>query len=188
MHKRFFGLIFTLLFSVLLIFPAEAKFRDAINFDDSRFVKMQNMEMLHRYQKFSGTENNSFERTSLKYQLTYGVLRNFEMGINIPVHFYEDGNNGIGDAGLYQKFLFTEQGEGIPRTSGGFELIFPSGDEDELVNASDELDARLFFTIDNDFNKKWRWLLNAGYHYYGQNKDEDRLEYNAALRAKSGPR
>ncbi|MGM0381753.1 MAG: hypothetical protein ACQEP7_07165, partial [bacterium] len=38
------------------------------------------------------------------------------------------------------------------------------------------------------FNKKWRWLLNAGYHYYGQNKDEDRLEYNAALRAKSGPR
>ncbi len=184
------SLILALIFVLpaVLALPAEAKFRDVINFEDSQFVSMQNMEMFHRYQKFSDTEEDTFERTTLKYQLTYGVLKNFEVGIYIPVHFYEDGNNGIGDAGMYQKFLFTEQEEGLPRTSGGFELIFPTGDEDDLPDASDELDARLFFTVDGDFDQDWRWLANVAYRYYGQSEDDDRFEYNTALRVKSGPR
>jgi len=190
MVNKLFKFTFLLFICGLLVFPVEAKFRDVVNFEDSQFVSMQNMEMLHRYQKISDPESASYERTTLQYQLTYGVLKNFEVGIYLPVHFFKDGKNGMGDGGMYQKFLFTEQEEGLPRISGGFELIFPTGDDEDLPagTASAEHDARLFLTIDSRFKYNWRWLANVAYRYYGQTGADDRLEYNAALNFQSGRR
>lgn len=181
-------LLVVLLTGVLMVpAGAVAKFRDAVQFEDNRFVGIGNFELLHRFQRISGDTLN-LDRTELRYQLVYGVMRNFEVGVRVPVILYQNGEEGIGDVSLIQRFKFTEKGYNFPETSGGFELFFPTGDEDAVPpTGTGSLDVRLFGAIGDDLGPGWAWLTHGGVTFFGDSAIDDAYEYNAALRYRTYP-
>lgn len=173
----------------ILLTPSHgvAKFRDAVHFEDNRFVGIGNAELLHRFQRVSGDSPDQ-NRTQLRYQLLYGVMRNFEVGLRVPVIIYENGDEGISDVSLLQRFKFTEKGYNFPETSGGFELLFPTGDEDAVPPTGTEgVDVRLFGSIGDEMAPGWAWLAHGGVTFFGNSTVEDAYEYNGALRYRSYP-
>ncbi len=188
--KRFFtNLCVVISLTIFVVLPVQGKFRDALNFRDFNFVKMKNIELLHRYQQYTDCESEAYDRSQLTYQLSYGVFTNFELGLSFPVKFYESGENGLGDVQVYQKFKFTEQHGALPTSSGGFELILPTGDESSSPPlGSDKLDARFFFTAGQDFWGNYRWLVNGAVLFAGESEFDDKYEYNAALNYRPGSR
>lgn len=174
---------------VFLVAPAQAKFRNSLNFRDNNFVAMNNTELTHRYQEFSDCDSDTLDRTELTYQLTYGIFTNFEVGMSFPIIFYEDAESGLGDVQVYQKFKFTEESGALPTSSGGFELILPTGDESATPPfGSDKLDARFFLTLGQDFGEDWRWLTNGAVRFFGDESHEDKYEFNGALTYQPGSR
>jgi len=172
-------------------FPSgvKAKFRDAVHFEDNRFVDIGNFELLHRFQRVTGTDpNGMLDRTELRYQLTYGVMKNFETGLRVPVILFDNGQEGVGDVSLIQRFKFTERRYDFPETSGGFEIGFPTGDENAAPpTGTDSLSVRLFAAAGDDFAPGWAWLVHGAATFFGDNAVDDEYEYNAALRYRSHP-
>ncbi|MFB6344842.1 MAG: hypothetical protein ABEK50_03600 [bacterium] len=174
--------------------PAEAKFRDALNFEDNQFVNISkliveqdanisSLEGFHRIRAISGSDNGRPDGTFLDYQLTSGVMSFFEVGVNFPVRFYDNGTQGNGDISIFQRFKFQEATEGLPASSGGIELIFPTGDENSNPpTGTDNFNARLFGSLEHSLDENWIWLANGGVTFFGGDQYENRLEYNGALR------
>lgn len=178
-----------ILLAAALMVPVEgtAKFRDAVQFEDNRFVGIGNFELLHRFQRISG-DTMTLDRTQLRYQLVYGVMRNFEVGVRVPVILYENGDEGVGDISLLQRFKFTDEGYNFPETSGGFELFFPTGDENDVPpTGSGSLNVRLFAAMGDDLAPGWAWLAHGGVTFFGDSDVEDAYEYNGALRYRTYP-
>ncbi len=195
MKKVLFSTV-TLILAVIVVLAvastAEAKFRDALNFPDNTFAEMDSMELLHRYQKISGYNGDTYDHTRLSYKLTYGVMPGFEAGIKLPVIFAEEDlsdDQGIGDFEIFQKFKFMDAEEGLPEMSGGFALILPTAESEggPFMGTSD-LDGRFYATIGQDFAEEVSWLLNAAYRYVGDNDFDDKMSYNAALNVQTGER
>jgi hypothetical protein len=160
-----------------------AKFRDAVNFEDNSFVGISQVEVFHSYEVVTGSPGETYDGSQLGYQVTTGVMTNFELGVHLPVHFYDNGSQGIGDISLFQRFKFSQEDVGIPESSGGIELILPSGDEDSNPQTgTEDLDVRLFGTVGHSFGKNMRWLANGGVTIMGGNAIDDRWEYNVAVR------
>ncbi len=180
------GLIVALIIGLTGL-PAESKFRDVVNFEDNSFVSMDNTELLHRYRKISGYDEDFYDHTRLTYQFAYGILPNFEVGITLPVVF-SDGNDtvggeeGIGDVEVYQKFKFSEKGERMPETSGGYALILPTADDEgPPYMGTKKLDARFFVTVGHEFSERTDWLVNFSMRFSGDGDVENKYRYNAAL-------
>ncbi len=181
---------FVVLFLILISFPAFAtpKFRDAINFEDNEFVEMGSLEILHRYQKYSGADSDDLDMAVLDYQFTYGVMTNFEVGVKIPIVFQENnGQDEIGDMSVSQRFKFTEESQSGVDFSGGLELILPTGDEKETIMGSDDLDARFHLSLGQSIDQDLRWLAHLAYRFYGEADNDDLFEYNTAFSYKMSP-
>lgn len=172
------------LLAVLLGYqPAPAKFRDAINFEDNRFVHISNVEVFHSYEIRSGDDARRFNGSFLEYQVTSGLMSFFELGAKLPVKFYDNGTEGPGDFSVFQRFKFQQENGAIPASSGGIELILPTGDENSTPpTGTDEFNARLFGTIGHSLSSEWIWLANGGVTFYGGQQFDDKWEYNASLR------
>lgn len=158
------------------------RFRRAINFEDNEFVGMYNVEIKHGVRSVEGTEPPQFERTELNYRLTYGIFMNYEISLNFPLAFYDDGPDDLGDVGIAQKIKFTEQETSYVDSSGGIELIFPTGnDSSNPPTGSDEMDFRIFGSVGGPMTERTEWLLQSGYRMAGDDNVEDRFEYNGAV-------
>lgn len=167
----------------LVVQPVTAKYRDAINFEDNQFVDISKVEIFHSYKVISGSDSDSFDGSVLEYQVTSGLMSFFELGARLPVKFYDNGTQGPGDFSVFQRFKFQEQSGAIPASSGGIELIFPTGDEDSNPPiGSNEFNARIFGTLGHTFRRDWIWLANGGVTFYGGNQYDDKWEYNASVR------
>ncbi len=184
----FFGLTLLVLFTVCTLWmywgsPVHAKYRDAINFEDNQFTQMHKVEVLHRFTEISGSDPVRFDRSQLDYRISYGFFTNYELGVNLPVLFYENGEQGVGDLSVFQRFKFLE-GEGShPGLSGGVEFILPTGsDDDNPPTGTDELNFRFFGTVSHSFAARWKGLFNAGYVFYGQDEIDEEFQYNVGLR------
>lgn len=160
-----------------------AKFRDAVNFEDNSFVGISNVEVFHSYELIAGSPGETYDGSRLGYQVTTGLMTNFELGAHLPVHFYDNGNQGIGDISIFQRFKFSQEDVGIPESSGGLELLLPTGDEDAVPpTGTEDLNVRLFGTLGHSLRQNMRWLVNGGVTIMGGDAIDDRWEYNAALR------
>lgn len=185
MIKKNGSIIF--LISIILgsfLFPnlLHAKVRNTINFSDNQFVGIANSEIFHSYRSIEGFENSSMDRTELNYQLITGILSNFEFGVDIPVLFFEDGSEGLGDLRLFQHFKFTNEGPGWPNSSGGFELELPTGDENEIPTVTGDFNARLFGSVGSSFGEgRWEWVGNTGIKFFGESDIDERFDYNASV-------
>lgn len=180
--------IIVILFSAVLVQlvgvnHVNAKYRDAINFEDNRFVGISQFEAFHSYRYINGSDSDNFDGSKLEYQITGGLMTNFEVGAKVPIIFYDNGTNGLGDISLIQRFKFTQETDQLPQSSGGLELFLPTGDEDDNPpTGTDHFSARLFGTIGNSINRDWRWLTNGGVRLFGGDDFDEKWEYNAALR------
>ncbi len=181
MHR--FGLMLLMLFWFLLVcsVQAQASFKDVINFEDNRFLPKGRVEILHRYQKFVETEPKLYERSLFNYEVTYAALRNYEIGAKLPMVFFKQADQGLGDMSIFQRYKFLEQRAGTPELSGGLEFILPTGNKKLAPEGSSNLDARLHTTVSQEMALGWKWLFHLGYRWYGESDVEDRLEYNLAL-------
>jgi len=180
----FLGWITALLFVWLLQATAvDAKYRDAINFEDNEFVGMNSIELLHRIQSLEDGAPILSDRTELQYEISYGILQNYEIGLNVPVVFNEDASNDVGDVGIVQRFKFSEKETFYIDSSGGLEFILPTGsNSSDPPTGTDDLDFRIFGTIGNQFRPDWHWLVNAGYTLVGDDDVDDEFTYNTSIR------
>ncbi len=189
MHRL--GILFFILCCGLSIFalPAQAGFKDAINFEDNQFLPVGSLEVKHRYQRFSQTEPRAHERSEFSYQMTYAAVQNFEMGASSPVVFFKDRDEeGLGDISIFQRYKFMEQQANIPAISAGLELILPTGDRDLSPAGSNNLDARLYSIVSQEMALGWTWMAQVGYRFFGDSGAEDRFEYNVGVNYAWGPR
>lgn len=177
----------TALLSLLIAWPVTAeidnsKFRNAINFEGNEFVGMYNVEVKHGLRSVEGATPSRYDRTELNYALTYGVFMNYEITLDLPVKFHENGPDDIGDLGLKQRLKFTEQETGFADSSGGIELILPTGnDGTNPPTGTDDVNFRLFGSVGHALTTNTEWLLNAGYTIYGEDQIDDRFQYNGAV-------
>lgn len=161
----------------------DAKFRNAVNFEDNEFVGMNNIELLHRIQSIEDGAPTLSDRTELQYEISYGILQNYEIGLNVPVVFNEDDSNDVGDVGIVQRFKFSEKETFFMDSSGGLEFILPTGsDGSDPPTGTDDLDFRIFGSIGNQFRPNWDWLANAGFTLVGDDDIDDEFTYNTAVR------
>lgn len=161
-----------------------AKFRDSINFEDNSFVGISRVEVFHGYEVITDSPGESYDGSRLGYQLTTGIMTNFELGAHLPVHFYDNGDQRIEDVTIFQRFKFSD-GENtvIPESSGGLELILPTGDEDSNPpTGTGDLGVRLFSTVGDSFGQRFYWLVNGGVAILGGKDVDNRWEYNTAIR------
>ncbi|MFB6356418.1 MAG: transporter [bacterium] len=183
MKKTILSITIVAMVLALTVSGAEARFKNTINFEDNQFVDMNKLEILHRYQEISGAEPDTWDRTDFSYEVRYGVLYNFELGVNIPLKFYENGENGIGDLGIQQKFKFIDEKDNPLDMSGGIELILPTGDDKgNPPTGTDKVNARLFGSMGQSIDKRLKWIAGSGGTFYGQNDVENKFSYNAAVR------
>lgn len=158
------------------------KFRNAINFEDNEFVGMYDVEIKHGIRMIEGTSPPQYERTQLNYALTYGIFMNYEITLNLPMKFHDNGPEDIGDVGLKQRVKFTEQETSFMDSSGGIEFILPTGDENSSPpTGTEDLNFRLFGSMGDNLTENMQWLFNAGYTFYGSDTIDDRIEYNGAF-------
>lgn len=180
-------LVASLLVVSLAVTPGVAKFRDAINFEDNQFVDISKVEVFHSYTVVSGETPERFDGSFLEYQVTSGLMSFFELGARLPVKFYDNGTEGAGNLSVFQRFKFQEATGSIPASSGGIELILPTGEETSTPpTGTDDFNARLFGTMGHSLQPNWIWLVNGGVTFFGGQGIEDKWEYNASLRYQPG--
>lgn len=182
-RKFLFLVLMVFTFSVVSTIPINAKFRDAINFEDNQFVGISQVEALHSYQVMDGSDSDIFDGTQLQYQFTSGVMTNFEIGARVPVRFFDTGTEGIGDISIFQRFKFSQGTDELPNSSGGLELFLPTGQmNSNPPTGTDDINIRLFGTVGHSIDRNWRWLFQSAVKLMGKENIDERWEYNGALR------
>lgn len=179
--------VFCVLTVSLAVNPGEAKFRDAINFEDNQFVDISKIEAFHSFTVETDNEDERFDGSFLEYQVTSGLMSFFELGARLPVKFHDNGEEGVGNFSVFQRFKFQEESRYVPASSGGIELSLPTGDEDaNPPTGTDDFNARLFGTLGHSLEPNWIWLANGGVTFFGDEGIDDKWEYNASLRYQPG--
>lgn len=180
------GVVLSLILVSGFVAPADAKFRDAINFEDNSFVGISQLEVFHSYTMEEGNEDERFDGNQFQYQITGGMMTNFELGARLPIKFFDNGTDGIGDFSIFQRFKFSQETDVLPESSGGIELVLPTGDDRKNPpTGTDEFNARLFGTVGKSIDSDLRWLAHGAVTLMGDDRFDDKWEYNAALRHQS---
>jgi hypothetical protein len=163
----------------------ESKFRDTINFEDNNFVKISNVDQLHGYRHVDGDDYNE---SRFNYQMTGGLMTNLELGVRVPVRFFNNGTQNFGDISIFERFKFTQESESLPESSAGIELFLPTGDDQsDPSTGTDEFSARLYSSVGKSIDSDLRWIAHGGVTLMGNDDYDNEWEYNAALRYQSNP-
>ncbi len=162
--------------------PASGKPRDALTFEDNHFLPIGGFELLQEYQRINRPEPRTMERDVYAFQVSYGLMTNYEVTARVPVYYFDGGERGLADVSLTQRAKFTETPESFVSSSGGLELLVPTGDDrEDQPTGTEKLDARLFLVASTDLTTNVHGTGQIGYTYAGDDDIEDELELHLSF-------
>ncbi len=203
MGKRHWLLAFLIL--SLLSVPASAKVRDFQFIEDMSFAMPgeltvnQGLSKAEVRRTIANTFANPYDeivhnslrsKTVLPTRITYGFSDRFEISLEVPYVFLDNAvqdYNGIGDVGLMQKLMVSNQSDGRSWLSSAFGVRFeaPTGNSLQgLGNGKSDVEVFGIGMKEIGFTK---WLVNLGYNFVGGEKYSNEFKYQGGVNAQIRP-
>ena len=119
--------VFTASYTAAAIEPTELE--PAKGADAGRYE----LEIKASYEDFS-----EGHETELEAELSYGLNKNFRLGLNVPFEWEEDGEDGIGDVGAFLEWVANPESDGII-AGGEFKVTAPTGEDSDGIGGEAQL-------------------------------------------------
>lgn len=190
--------------AVVLSSPAPAKNRDFQFIEDLSFAMpgeisitqgLSKAEVRRTVKNFANPEDNFIQnsmlsKTVLPTQISYGFSERFEISLEVPYVFLDNAvqdYNGVGDVGLMQKLMLSNQADGKAWLSSAFGVRVepPTGDDKKgLGNGKSDVEMSGIFMKEIGFSK---WLMNVGYNFVGGEKYSNEFKFQGGVNAQLRP-
>lgn len=179
--------------------PAYAKVQDFMFSHDVSFAKPGEFYVSQALMDASRKDNTSNSRRSyaaVPINLAYGINERFEIGVEVPYMFLDNGvslggkavtaASGLGDMSISQKLRLTDHVMGDWASSAfGYTVEIPTGsDEKGLGNGKTDLELFAVGLREVSFAKL---LAGVGYKFVGGSSVDNELNYNVGLNAAFRP-
>jgi hypothetical protein len=131
------------------------------------------LELLSEYDSLQKTAYPTVRQNTTRLQLTYGLLRNLEIGVDGPLLYIQNAAGapnafGFGDVDFQAKYRIISERENSPRPAiaMGLYIEIPSGDPRNQLG-SGLADYWLNSIVQKSLNSKLTYRLNAGILFSG---------------------
>jgi len=162
-----------LIVAVVIINPLLSYAARPLSTDDAGAVEERHMEVETGFEYVKQTD----EENNLNLVLKYGVIKNFDLGIEIPYKFINFSENddvdGITDMLFTAKYNFLDEAENLPALALSYTVKTKTGDKNKGLS-SGEVDYTLNGILTKEITKLTTHL-NLGYTFVGES-DEEKLD------------
>jgi len=166
-------------FTAFLVLSAPAFAARPLNTDDAGTVDLGKFE-IETGIEVEKAKNVDETATAFAVQVKYGILKNFDAGIEIP--YSASDPSGIGDATVKGKINFAEETESAPAISLGVDIKLMNGDKDQGLGT-----GYVDYGINGIFSKELGPVMghaNLGYTIVGTKEgtaSENVISYGVAV-------
>ena len=165
------NLVLFLVIIVLVIIPSTIYAARPLSTDDAGVVEESHMEIESGFEYVKQTD----EENNLNFVLKYGIIKNLDLGLEIPYKFIDfnegDDVDGIGDIIFSTKCHFLDEGKNLPALALSYSIKSKTGDKDKGLG-SGEIDYSLNGIITKEIGD-FTTHINFGYTFVGEPKEED---------------
>ncbi|MFC1667704.1 transporter, partial [Candidatus Omnitrophota bacterium] len=178
--RRILDLVLFLLIVLVIIIPSVTYAARPISTDDAGTVEKRRIEIESgfEYVKQADEENN------LSFVLKYGIIKNLDLGIEIPytfIDFNESANvDGMGDIQCTTKYHFLDETQNLPALALSCSIKTKTGDKGL---SSGEVDYALTGIMTKEI-REFTTHVNFGYTIVGEPEGEkldDIFSYGLAI-------
>ena len=150
--------------------------------DDAGVVDERHIEIESGFEYVNQTDSEN----NLSFVLKYGLIKNLDLGIEIPYKFIDSNEDsdvdGVGDIEATTKCRFVDETDNYPALALSFSVKTKTGNKDKGLG-SGEVDYNLNGIITKEINQLVTHL-NIGYTFVGDPENEnadDIFSYSLAL-------
>ncbi|MFC1698736.1 transporter [Candidatus Omnitrophota bacterium] len=179
---KILNLILFLIIAFPIIVPSIAYAARPLSTDDAGTVEERHIEIESGFEYVNQTD----EENSLNLVLKYGIIKNLDLGTELPYKFINLSGSadvdGIGDIKVTTKYRFLEETKKIPALAFSFSVKTKTGSEAKGIGSGEVdyiLNGIITKTIDKFINH-----LNLGYTFVGEPEEgnpDDIFSYSLAL-------